>query len=303
MPANEPTSQDRSAATRPPPRRDYIQAVVELVRQTAEAAHALHEQGIIHRDIKPGNIMVTADGQRAVLMDLGLAQLADEDEGRLTRTRQFVGTLRYASPQQVLAAGELDRRSDVYSLGATLWELLALKPLYGATEATPTPQLMQKILLEEPDCLSRSVPHLPKDLEAVVHRALEKKPDDRYFTAAELEQDLARCLRGEPVARPPCGRIRAPAPLVPPQSGDHEPGRRDSAGALCWESRLRPILPSRLAARRWQRYVRRKSRSGMLPRQSSKLSGLRRRPSGLRTRRSGPKQKRKTPIAICMSLT
>src|SRR6185295_5164811 len=101
---------------------DYVSRVVELVCQVGEAAHALHEAGIIHRDIKPGNILVTAGGTQAVLMDLGLAQLADDVEGRLTRTRQFVGTLRYASPQQVLAVGKLDRRADVYGLGATLWE-------------------------------------------------------------------------------------------------------------------------------------------------------------------------------------
>jgi hypothetical protein len=119
--------------------RSYVRLVVELLRQVAEAAHALHEQGIIHRDIKPDNVMVGPDGTTATLMDLGLAQLADDVEGRLTRTRQFVGTLRYASPQQVLAVGTLDRRSDVYSLGATLWELLALQPIYGATDETPTP--------------------------------------------------------------------------------------------------------------------------------------------------------------------
>ena len=83
-------------------------------------------------------------------MDLGLAQLADEAEGRLTRTRQFVGTLRYASPEQVLAV-PLDRRSDVYSLGATLWELLTLRPLFGATDQTPTPDLMLKIQHAEPE--------------------------------------------------------------------------------------------------------------------------------------------------------
>ena len=111
----------------------------------AEAADALHEAGIVHRDIKPGNIMVAPDGKTPVLMDLGLAQLVDESEGRLTRTRQFIGTLRYASPEQVLAARRVDRRSDVYGLGAMLWELLTFRPLFGATEETPTPDLMEII--------------------------------------------------------------------------------------------------------------------------------------------------------------
>ena len=101
--------------------------MVELVRQVSLAAQALHAAGVVHRDIKPGNIMVTADGTQAVLMDLGIAQLADDVEGTITRTREFIGTLRYSSPEQVLSVGKLDERSDVYSIGATLWELLTLR--------------------------------------------------------------------------------------------------------------------------------------------------------------------------------
>jgi WD40 repeat protein/tetratricopeptide (TPR) repeat protein len=177
--------------------------MLELMCQVAGATHALHENGILHRDIKPGNIQVTTDGAEAVLMDLGLAQLADDVEGRLTRTRQFVGTLRYASPQQVLAVGTLDRRSDVYSLGATLWELLALRPLFGATENTPTPVLMEKIQREEPERLRKCNPGIPADVEAIVHKCLEKDPKRRYPTALALVDDLHRFLAGEPVeARP-----------------------------------------------------------------------------------------------------
>jgi WD40 repeat protein/serine/threonine protein kinase len=181
----------------------YVRRVVELVRQVAEAAHALHEAGIIHRDIKPGNVLVSAVGTEAMLVDLGLAQLADDVEGRLTRTRQFVGTLRYASPQQILAVGQLDRRTDVYSLGATLWELLALRPLFGAAEQTPTPDLMEKIQREEPERLRQLHPGLSRDLEAIVHKCLEKDVGRRYATAAELARDLDRYQKGEPVrARP-----------------------------------------------------------------------------------------------------
>src|SRR5262249_57912578 len=111
--------------------RNYVRHIVELMRQVALAAHALHEKGVIHRDIKPGNILVTADGTQAVLMDLGLAQLADSEEGRLTRTRQFVGTLRYASPQQVLAGGTLDRRAGGWSPGGELWGVVTLQPPCG----------------------------------------------------------------------------------------------------------------------------------------------------------------------------
>jgi serine/threonine protein kinase len=196
-------------APRPPGKaagRSYVRQVVELVRQVAEAAHALHEAGVIHRDVKPGNILVTADGGRAVLMDLGLAQLADDVEGRLTRTRQFVGTLRYASPEQVLAVGRLDRRSDVYSLGATLYELLTLRPLYGATEQTPTPELMERIQRHEPDRPRRHHPGLPRDLEAVVLKCLQKDPARRYGTALELAEELGRFQAGEPIRARSVGR-------------------------------------------------------------------------------------------------
>jgi WD40 repeat protein/serine/threonine protein kinase/tetratricopeptide (TPR) repeat protein len=181
----------------------FVRQVVELVRQVAEAAHTLHEAGILHRDIKPDNIQVSADGRRATLMDLGLAQLADEEDGRLTRTRQFVGTLRYASPQQVLAAGKVDRRADVYSLGATLWEALALRPLYGATDETGTVELMEKIQREEPQRLRTCGTGVDRDLEAIVHKCLEKEVGKRYATAWDFARDLERWQVGEPVrARP-----------------------------------------------------------------------------------------------------
>jgi serine/threonine protein kinase len=183
--------------------RGYVRQVVELVRQVALAAHALHSAGVVHRDIKPGNIVLTADGSQAVLMDLGLAQLADDLEGRLTRTRQFVGTLRYASPEQVMSLGTLDARSDIYSLGATLWELLTLRPIYGADEATPDPELMRRITWDDPERVRRHHPGIARDLEAIVQKCLEKRPERRYATAAELAADLGRWLSGEVVLAQP----------------------------------------------------------------------------------------------------
>jgi YD repeat-containing protein len=215
VPAGEPGALAPGEGQRLPPGANapgspgnYVRHVAGLVRQVAEAAHALHEAGIVHRDIKPGNIMLTPDGQKAVLTDLGLAQLSDEVAGKLTRTRQFVGTLRYASPEQVLAAGPVDRRSDVYSLGATLWELLTLRPLYGATDQTPTPELMQRIQYAEVEAPRRFNPRVSRDLEAVVLRCLEKDPKRRYATAAELAEDLRRVLDGEPVRARPVGWLR-----------------------------------------------------------------------------------------------
>ena len=189
----------RVAAKRRSPTRDYIRQIVTLVRQSADAAHALHEAGVLHRDIKPGNIQVTPDGSQAVLLDLGLAQLADDVEGRLTRTTQFVGTRRYASPEQQIDARSIDRRADVYSLGATLWELIALRPLFNATDETPLPELIARVQRDEPARLRSICPAVGRDLEAVVHKCLEKRPEHRYATAGELAEDLQRVLDGEPV--------------------------------------------------------------------------------------------------------
>ena len=158
---------------------------------------------MVHRDIKPGNIVLTADGEQAVLMDLGLAQLADDVEGRLTRTRQFVGTLRYASPEQVLSVGAVDSRSDIYSLGATLWELLTLRPIYDATDATPDPVLMRRITVDDPERIRKFHPGIARDLEAIVQKCLEKDPAHRYAMAAELADDLGRWLDGDLVSAQP----------------------------------------------------------------------------------------------------
>lgn len=192
----------------PRPSKSYVNQVVELTKQVAEAAHALHERGILHRDIKPGNVMVTTEGTQVVLMDLGLAQIADEVEGRLTKTRQFVGTLRYASPEQVLAVGGLDRRSDVYSLGATLWELLTLRPMFDADDHTPTPELMRRIQVEEPTGPRKYHPGLSRDLEAIVLKCLEKDAARRYPSALELVRDLERYQAKQPVRARPVGRAQ-----------------------------------------------------------------------------------------------
>jgi serine/threonine protein kinase/tetratricopeptide (TPR) repeat protein len=187
--------------------RSYVRHVVELLYQVADAAHALHQAGVVHRDIKPGNIMLTADGAQVVLMDLGLAQLIDESEQRLTRTRQFVGTLRYASPEQLLATVRIDRRSDVYSLGATIWELLTLRPMFGATEETPTPEVMRRIQFKDPESVRKYNPAVPSDLDAVVLKCLEKDPDRRYATARGLADDLQRYLVDKPVAARRVGEV------------------------------------------------------------------------------------------------
>ena len=197
-PSEEPTRRSLMSDTKGG--KKYVAQVVDLVRQAALAAHALHQRQIIHRDIKPGNIVVTADGQRAVLMDLGLAQWADEQEGKLTRTRQFVGTVRYASPQQIAAVEQLDCRADIYSLGATLWELLALRPLLDLDDRVPFHEAFEAIQRTVPPSPRRWNWAVSRDLETVVSRCLEKSKERRYNTAQEFADDLERVLNGQPVA-------------------------------------------------------------------------------------------------------
>jgi serine/threonine protein kinase len=189
---------------------NYVDQVTDLIRQAAEAVNALHDSGVVHRDIKPGNILIDDTGKHAVLMDLGLAQLEDDAEAKLTKTRQFLGTPRYASPEHVLGVSRLDRCSDVYSLGATLWEMLALRPIFDADDSLPTNQVFERIQRDEPERLRRINRAVSRDLEAVVHKCLEKNPKARYANAAEFAAELRRNLNREPVtARPVSGTTRA----------------------------------------------------------------------------------------------
>ena len=177
----------------------YVNRIVELLRQVAEATHALHEAGIVHRDIKPGNILLTPDGTKAILIDLGLAKLVGQETHMALD--DFVGTLRYASPEQLLRV-PLDRRSDVYALGATLWELLTLHPIFGIQDNATLDEFKKRILeaVESPRKYNAAV---PVDLQSIVLKCLEKDPVHRYATAGELVADLTRFLSGEPVvARP-----------------------------------------------------------------------------------------------------
>lgn len=187
--------------------REYIIETVKLICQVTSATQSLHDAGIVHRDIKPGNIMLTSDGQDAVLMDLGLAQMEDDSTAKVTRTRQFVGTLRYASPEQVLSIGAIDHRSDVYSLGATLWELLTLQPLFGVSDESTALDMMRRIEYADPAPIGKYNKAVSKDLDAIVNKCLEKSPERRYQSAAELEEELNRFLTHEPVQARPLGAV------------------------------------------------------------------------------------------------
>jgi hypothetical protein len=174
--------------------RRYYDWVASLGRQAALALEHAHAVGVVHRDIKPANLLLDARGQLWVT-DFGLAQMAGDTN--LTVTGELLGTLRYASPEQVLARqGVVDHRSDVYSLGATLYELLTLRPIFEGRDRN---ELLRQIADEEPHPPRSLHPAVPRELETVVLKALGKEPSERYPTARELADDLQRFLDNRPI--------------------------------------------------------------------------------------------------------
>lgn len=176
----------------PPRGSDYYRWVAQVGRQTGEALAHAHRRHIIHRDIKPSNLLVDARGSIWVA-DFGLARhLADPG---ITHTDSLLGTPRYMSPEQT-QTGPIDGRTDVYSLGATLYELLTLRPPFDGQSAV---ELVQQIRQRDPIAPRKLDPRIPRDLETIVLKAMAKRPADRYATAADLAQDLERFLAFEPV--------------------------------------------------------------------------------------------------------
>jgi serine/threonine protein kinase/Flp pilus assembly protein TadD len=182
--------------------REFYRQVAELGVQAAEALDHAHQAGVVHRDVKPGNLLLDGQGKLWVT-DFGLAHV--QSGASLTVTGDLVGTLRYMSPEQALAKRVvIDHRTDVYSLGATLYELLTLRPAFGGTDRQ---ELLRQIAFEEPQAPRRIDRAIPAELETIVLKALEKNPADRYATAQEMADDLRRFLDDQPIrARRPSWR-------------------------------------------------------------------------------------------------
>ncbi|MEZ6196775.1 MAG: SUMF1/EgtB/PvdO family nonheme iron enzyme [Planctomycetota bacterium] len=182
--------------------REEIRDTLEVFERAARALHAAHEAGVVHRDVKPGNIMVRRDG-RPVILDFGLARSEDGSLPTLTQSGDLFGTPAYMSPEQVNESPmRLDRRTDVYSLGATLFECLTLRRPFEA----PTREGLYRAIVGRDAPNARSVnPAVPADLAVIVETALEKDRDRRYQTALELAEELGRVRRHEPIVARPAG--------------------------------------------------------------------------------------------------
>jgi serine/threonine protein kinase/Flp pilus assembly protein TadD len=176
------------------PETSCFRRIAEWGIQAASALEHAHELGVVHRDIKPANLLVDARGNLWIT-DFGLAHC--QSHPGLTMTGDLVGTLRYMSPEQALAKHVvLDHRTDVYSLGATLYELLTLEPVFAGSDRQ---ELLRQIAFDEPRPPRRVNKAIPAELETIVLKALEKSPADRYATAQEIADDLRRFLDDKPI--------------------------------------------------------------------------------------------------------
>ncbi len=173
---------------------EFFDWVAKLGTQAADGLAHAHEHGVIHRDIKPSNLMLDRQGVLWIT-DFGLARRLDDPS--LTKSGTLLGTPRYMSPEQAEAASRpIDHRTDIYSLGASLYEFLTLRPAFEG----PTPlDVVLQILEREPIAPRRLNPAVPRDLETIVTKAMAKRPDDRYQFSSALADDLRRFRAGEPI--------------------------------------------------------------------------------------------------------
>lgn len=169
----------------------------------ARAVHEAHSHGILHRDIKPHNILVDRSSDRPLVMDFGLAKFTEADT-ELTREGAAMGTPNYMSPEQGRDSASATALSDIYSLGATLYHLVTGRPPFHAADAVET---LRQVLFEEPVAPRLLNPNIDRDLETICIKRLEKVPSRRYATGKEVANELERYLHGEPIQARPLGPV------------------------------------------------------------------------------------------------
>lgn len=169
----------------------YFRSVARLGAQVAEALDYAHRQGILHRDIKPSNLLLDTRGT-VWITDFGLVKAEGSDE--LTSPGDIVGTLRFMAPERF--QGKADARNDIYGLGITLYEMLTLRPAF---EDTDRARLIERVAHEDPPRPRKLDPHIPRDLETIVLKAIAKEPARRYWTADAMADDLIRFLSDRPI--------------------------------------------------------------------------------------------------------
>ena len=231
------------------------QEAIEYVLQACEALAEAHAVGIVHRDLKPANLFVThrTDGSPCVkILDFGISKVTDATGVSVTSTTAIVGSPLYMSPEQMKASKNVDRRSDIWSLGILLQELLTGTPSFNATTSA---ELCALVLTSSPTPLRETLPTASPDLEAIIHKCLEKDPSARYQNVGELAfalaplspgshvslDRIARLAPGASGARPSLVSIEnPPTPAVVPPPAPSGPGLEISAGATISASSLAP---------------------------------------------------------------
>ncbi len=164
---------------------DYFDNVARAIADVADGLNHAHAHGVVHRDIKPSNLLLSPEG-RVIINDFGLARVLEEPG--LTMTGELMGSPRYMSPEQISPSfGQLDQRTDIYSLGVTLYEFMTRRPAF---EGNDRKQILNRVLYEEPKPPRRLDPAIPLDLETICRKAMEKDADQRYQSADALAEDL-----------------------------------------------------------------------------------------------------------------